>query len=44
MDKEQFKKLLFKAKLGGDKKIGELMIDLLHAGERVHAYSIHKTY
>ena len=44
MDNEKFKKLLFLAKLAGDKAIGELMIDLLHMGEKEHAYSIHKTY
>jgi len=44
MDKETFNKLYFKAKLGGDKKVGELMIDLLEAGDTIHAFDIHKTF
>lgn len=44
MTEEQFKKLLFIAKLSGDKKVGELMIDLAHSGEKEYAYQIHKTY
>ena len=44
MNNEAYNKQLFKAKLAGDKKVGELMIDLLEAGETAHAFSIHKTY
>ena len=40
MNNETFNKLYFKAKLGGKKKVGELMIDLIEADEGEHVYQI----
>ena len=40
MDDETFNKLYFVAALGGTKKVGELMIDLVHAGHERLAFRL----
>jgi len=44
MNNEKFNKELFKAKLGGPKKVGELMINCVQAGDSKHAFEIHLTF
>lgn len=44
MNRGKFDKLYFLAKLGGAKKVGELMIDLVNAGHEEFAFELVRNY